>query len=138
MNTPVTSPLMEDELRLFYGKGCEIGAIFVKNGTRFAGPVFKLEYGTGKADKVVTSLTVTFYWVLEVSADFLEPVTGKIVENAQKEFLLPHKILRSCRPDEVLTCCAGADHEDKIKITKKLSHVLALTALKETNEQRAS
>lgn len=138
MDTPATSPLMEDELKLFYGKGCEIGAIFVKNGTRFAGSVFKLEYGTDPGQKVVTSLTVLCYWVLEVSAAFLEPVTGQIQTNVQKEFLYPQKILMSCRSGEVLTCCAGADHGDKIKLTRKLSHVLALTALKESDSQQAS
>jgi hypothetical protein len=132
MNTPATSPLMEDELTLFYGKGCEIGAIFVNNGKRFAGLVFNLEYETGQG-QVVTNLNVQFYWILEVTGDFLEPVTGQILEMTEKGFPLPHKILESCRPDEILTCCAGNDHQDKIKLTKKPSHVLALATLRPTD-----
>lgn len=137
METTTTSPLQEEELKLFYGKECEIGAIFVKDDKRFAGLVFNLEYETGHA-QVITNLNVKFYWVLEVKGDFLEPVTGQVLENVGKVFILPHKIIGSCRPGEILTCCTGNDHKDKIKFTKKPSHVLALATLKPTKEPEAT
>lgn len=132
MGTLTTSPLTEEELKKFCGKESDVGAIFFKDDKRFAGLVSNLEYET-RHGQVVTNLNVTFHWILEVKGDFLEPVTDQIIEKVEKGFSLPHRIIESCRPGEILTCCAGNDHKYKIKLTKKPSHVLALATLKPTD-----
>jgi hypothetical protein len=137
MEITIISPLTEEELKKFCGRECDVGAIFDKKGRRFVGHVLSLEYETDNS-QIVTDLNVTFYWIREVRGQFLESVKNKTFENVKQRFPFPHIILESCRPGEILTCCAGEKCEEKIKptnevrikLTKKVSHVLSIATLK--------
>lgn len=130
MSTPIASPLMEEEVIPFLKR--RVVAVFGdETGKRFAGRVGTIEYHAN-SHKTVERLIIRLNWVMEVQGYDLTPVPNKpIVTEVVKYLPSPYRIHQSCRGNEVLTCCVGENHDQKIKLSNKQSHVGAFQHLLE-------
>lgn len=125
MSTPITSPLTEKQITFF--SRSKAVAIFSENGKSFVGSVSILEHDTNPGKEDVTMLRVTFLWLAEVEKDFLSPVkNGLIQKGGAREFPNPRKIEKLNERKEVLVCCAGEKYDQKIKLSRYVTHVLAI------------